>query len=82
MTDSLRNYIDKNFSLTVSHLWTLEALWDYMEEQCHTLETADTEGYRLVPLFWHDFMMICDAGGIDITEKELIDCVPGAVKEG
>lgn len=81
MPETLREYIQSNFNISMAHLSTLEAIYEYMDRNCHSLETAHTYGYCLVPLFWHDFMNVCDAGGVDITEKEIIDCVPENAKE-
>ena len=80
MTDSLYGYIHDAFNISADHLRTLAEIYDYMEKDCHSLETAEHEGY-LVPVFWRDFMGICAAGGVDLTECELITFSNGGVKK-
>lgn len=80
MTDSLYGYIQDAFNISADHLRTLNEIYDYMEKDCHSLETAEHDGY-LVPVFWHDFLNICAAGSVDLTETELITFCKGAIKK-
>lgn len=80
MTERTYRYIHDTFNISTGHLATLASVWDYLEDRCHSLETSETKGI-LVPCFWHDFLMICDAGSIDLTEKELIEHADGAVEK-
>lgn len=79
MTDKLYYYIMDNFDITADHLRTLEEVYEYLKEDCHSLETSETPGY-LVPCYWYHFRNICEAGSVDLTERELIDNTDEAKK--
>lgn len=79
MNNNIFDYIRENFSVTASHLRTLEEVYRYLEGDCYSLETCGSDDRYLVPCFWYDFLKICDAGDIDLTEEELLKHGDGAV---
>lgn len=79
MTDKLYFYIKDNFDISTDHLKTLESIYSYLKADCCSLETGETSGY-LVPCYWYHFRNICESGGVDLTESELIENTDEAIK--
>ena len=80
MNDQLYDYIMDNFNISADHARTLKYIYSMMGEDCHTLTTCDCDPSYLVPNFWYDFLKVCNAGSIDLTEEELLRNAHGALK--